>query len=81
MSRNCEEIERQLRLENPRLKVSLELNSSCVSRAVSSFVDVKVQELAQKHNYTKGLKGKVSIYLKENADGTFLWVALACNML
>ena len=80
-SRNREDIERQLRVKNPCLKVSLELNSPYVSHAVGSFVDVKVQELARKHNYPPELKEKVCIHLNENAEGTFLWVALACNML
>ena len=54
--RNCEDIERQLRVRNPCLNLSLELNSRYVSHAVVSF-------------------------LKENAEETFLWVDLACNML
>ena len=80
-SRNREEIERKLRLKNPCLKVSLELNSSCVSRAVDSFVDIKVQKLAQEEEYNTELKEEVSRHLKDNAKGTFLWVALACKML
>ena len=80
-SRNREKIEEQLRVKNSCLKVSLELNSSCVSRAVDHFIDNKVQELAQKKKYTAELKEKISTYLKKNAEGTFLWVALACKML
>ena len=80
-SRNREDIERHLRLKNPCLKVSLELNSSRVSRAVDSYIDIKVKELAQKNEYTPELKEKVSIYLKQNAEGTFLWVGLAYKVL
>ena len=80
-SRNREGIERQLSFKNRCLKVSLEQNSSCVSRAVNSFVDVKVQELAQEMDYNKELKEEVSRHLKDNAKGTFLWVSLACKML
>ena len=80
-SRNRGEIERQLMFKNPYLKVSLELNSSCVSRAVDSFIDIKVQELAQEEEYNIALKGEVSRHLKDNANGTFLWVSLACRML
>ena len=80
-SRNYEEIERQLRLKDPCVKVSLEFNSPYVSRAVDSYIDIKVQELEQKNRYTPKLKEKVRIYLKENAEGTFLWVALACKVL
>ena len=80
-SRNRKDIEEELTFKKPCLKVSLELNSSHVSRAVDHFVNIKVQELAQKKKYLPELKEKVGIYLKENAEGTFLWVALACNML
>ena len=80
-SRSCEEIKQWLWFKNTCSKVSLELNSSCVSRAVHSFVDSKVQELAQVEGYDEELKDEVCRHLKDNANGTFLWVALACKML
>ena len=79
-SRNRGDIERQLRLKNLCLGVSLELNS-CVSHAMDSFVNIKVQGLAREEEYNTELKEEVSRYLKDNAQGTFLWVALACKML
>ena len=42
-SRNREDIEQQLRSKDLCLTVSLELNSSCVSHAVDTFVNIKVQ--------------------------------------
>ena len=80
-SRNREKIQEQLRLKNSCSKVSLELNSSCVSCAVDHFVNIKVEELAQKKQYPQDLQNKVSSHLKKHAEGTFLWVALACKML
>ena len=80
-SRNQEEIGRGLMFRDPCLVVSLELITSRVSHAVDHFVNIKVQELARNHNYSPELKRKVSTYLEENAEGTFLWVALACQML
>ena len=79
--RNHEEIERQLRPKNLCLRVSLELNSSDVSRAVDSFINIKVQKLAQEEEYNTELEQKISGHLKDNAKGTFLWVALVCKML
>ena len=52
-SRDREDIERQLRLTNPCLKLSLEINSPRVSRAVESYIDTKVQELEQKTKYSQ----------------------------
>ena len=80
-SRNYKEIEEQLRLKDSCLNVSLEINSSYVSRAVEHFVNIKIEELARKKIYTEELKKTVINHLKKNAEGTFLWVALACKML
>ena len=48
---------------------------------MESFVDIKAQELAQKDGYDEKRKEEVSCYMKDNAKGTFLWVALACKLL
>ena len=80
-SRGRVEIESQLRAKNSCLKLSLELNSYRVFHTVGIFVNIKVQELAHQQNYPTELKEKVSIYLRKNAEGTFLWVSLVCNML
>ena len=61
--------------------VSLELNSEHVSRAVGQFVQAKVARLAEIKRYTSQLKADVEEYLSEQAEGTFLWVALVCKEL
>ena len=64
-----------------RLHTSLEMNSEHVSRAVDEFIEVNVTDLAQRKNYDEELQNFVTSYLRANADGTFLWVALVCKAL
>jgi NACHT domain len=80
-SRNRLDIEESLRPDGSRLKISLELNSFHISHAVDAFIDFKVQELAEQKRYDDTLQKEVRSYLHENAEGTFLWVALVCKKL
>jgi NACHT domain len=66
---------------HPAHEMSLELNSSHVSKAVKSFIDFKVRELAVRKRYDSELQASVRDYLTDNAEGTFLWVALVCKAL
>jgi hypothetical protein len=80
-SRNRADIETQLKPDRLHLKISLELNSSHISHAVNAFIDFKVAKLAEENGYDNELREEVSSYLRRNAEGTFLWVALACKGL
>ena len=80
-SRNSPDIEKRLRPDGLRLKISLELNSHYISRAVNAFIDSKVYDLAEYHDYDSELREEVRSHLCGNAEGTFLWVALVCKEL
>ncbi|KAK6346638.1 hypothetical protein TWF696_006758 [Orbilia brochopaga] len=89
-SRNWPEIEKELdprpayATKNSRVrpvKLSLELNKTSVSKAVTEYIKIKVAELARQHTYSKEVRAAVKNYLKLNANGTFLWVALVCREL
>ncbi|KAI9778778.1 MAG: hypothetical protein M1839_007868 [Geoglossum umbratile] len=77
-SRNEDAIKERLRKP---LDISLERNSPQVARAVKEFVDVKVERLASSKDYDHELKNFVKERLCQKAEGTFLWVALACREL
>ncbi|KAI4166728.1 MAG: hypothetical protein LQ343_007802 [Gyalolechia ehrenbergii] len=64
-----------------QLHTSLDLNSLHVARAVASFIDYKINELATLKSYTSELRVVVRKSLLEKAEGTFLWVALVCKEL
>jgi hypothetical protein len=80
-SRNRRDIEERLGLDGSRMKFSLELNAHQVSNAVNAYINHKVSQLAQSKSYNSKLQYDVTSYLRTNADGTFLWVALACKQL
>jgi hypothetical protein len=80
-SRNRLDIEERLRPDNLRSRISLEFNSPHVSQAVNAFIDFKVRELTRLKHYDENLREEVKSYLQNNAEGTFLWVALVCKEL
>jgi hypothetical protein len=79
------DIEQRLRLEKDRIELDLEKNvQDHVSYAVNAYINHKVSELAQLaqlKQYDGKLQDDVRSYLRMNADGTFLWVALVCKQL
>ncbi|KAF7508093.1 hypothetical protein GJ744_009675 [Endocarpon pusillum] len=80
-SRNRPDIEERLRPAGSRTKISLELNSSHISRAVNAFIDFRILKLTELKRYKAEVQKKIRKYLYEKADGTFLWVALVCKAL
>lgn len=74
----------ELRIKQPltgSLEISLEENSSHVDNAVLKFIDIKVKHLTRIKHYEETLRILVEEKLREKAEGTFLWVALACREL
>lgn len=63
------------------LHTSIESNSSHVSKAVSTFIDIKVAELTRLKKYNSDLQFYLKKHLRDKAEGTFLWVALVCKEL
>lgn len=63
------------------MHISLESNESHVSEAVSQFIVLKVNQLQRRKSYDSKLRKLVEGQLLEKAEGTFLWVSLACREL
>ncbi|KAL2862490.1 WD40-repeat-containing domain protein [Aspergillus lucknowensis] len=80
-SRYRHDIENWLQPNGHCQKINLELNSTHISRAVNTFIDNKVSELARRMRYDDNLQREVQNHLYKNAEGTFLWVALVCKRL
>ncbi|RYP79291.1 hypothetical protein DL769_003040 [Monosporascus sp. CRB-8-3] len=74
-SRNRVEIDKRLALDNPEAKLSLEVNSEAVSRAIEVYVDHKVSQVPSLTS-NPGRQAAVRQKLLDKADGTFLWVDL-----
>ena len=81
-SRNRTDIERGLRLDGSRTRLSLELkeNAEQVSHAVDAYIDHCVSKLAIIQD-NKSLQDQVRDTLRKKSDGTFLWVALVVQEL
>ncbi|KAF4475216.1 Vegetative incompatibility protein HET-E-1 [Colletotrichum fructicola Nara gc5] len=81
-SRNWPTIERGIAAAAQKAAhVSLELNEQSVSAAVVAFIEHKVNQLAQKHEYSAAKRDLVHSTLVKNSHSTFLWAALVCQQL
>ncbi|EHK19948.1 uncharacterized protein TRIVIDRAFT_46863, partial [Trichoderma virens Gv29-8] len=80
-SRNRYDIEEAIVPAKHIITLSLDRNESSVSNAVGVFIEHKVSELATQKGYDAKLQEEVRNYLRENANDTFLWVALVCQNL
>ncbi|KAJ5165461.1 uncharacterized protein N7500_007291 [Penicillium coprophilum] len=80
-SRNWPDIEERLGTTTQTTLISLELNEVYVSEAVKNFIQQKVQHLANVKNYEEETRDTIYRHLSLNSQGTFLWVALACQDL
>jgi hypothetical protein len=80
-SRNWPNIEERLETAAQKVRLCLELNAESVSNAVSIYIQHKVDRLAQQKKYDNDIRHSVQEYLSENANNTFLWVALVCQNL
>ncbi|KAK4068839.1 hypothetical protein Purlil1_13701 [Purpureocillium lilacinum] len=80
-SRNWLDIEEKLDSMKQKVTLHLELNKESVSKAVTTYIGHKVEELTGLKNYDNETKEAVRRHLFANSDGTFLWVALVCKEL
>ena len=81
-SRNEPDIERQLRLDDARARLSLELkdNEEHVSHAVKVYIDDKVAKMESLQDDDQ-LRDQVRVTLHRKANDTFLWIALVVQEL
>jgi hypothetical protein len=80
-SRNWPDIEAQLERAGHKARLSLELNAESVAAAVTVFLQLRVDQLAQEKQYKSEVRDAVLQHLTTNANDTFLWVALVCQEL
>ncbi|OAT05042.1 hypothetical protein BDBG_16392 [Blastomyces gilchristii SLH14081] len=62
-------------------QLSLELNAKSVSTAVEIYIKHKVCQLVKLKKYDPNTQKAIQKHLSENANGTFLWVALVSQEL
>ncbi|KAL7925830.1 WD40-repeat-containing domain protein [Trichoderma austrokoningii] len=64
-----------------KMSIRLELNEASISKAVSAYIDHRVERLTQSKGYKDTMEKDIRQYLKYNSNNTFLWVALVCRNL
>lgn len=79
-SRPNPEVETKIGPDGGRSRISLEIETLKVSQGVEIFIEQTVNPQQMKSWDLKLVEG-VQSYLKKNAEGTFLWVALVCEWL
>lgn len=79
-SRNWPDIEERL-ATTAEVTLRLELNEDSVSEAVRIYIRHKVGELAQLKSYDDATRDNVYQHFTNNANNTFLWVALVSQEL
>ncbi|KAF7513224.1 hypothetical protein GJ744_010620 [Endocarpon pusillum] len=80
-SRNWPQIKEHLEMAGQKMRLSLELNTESISKAVQAYIRHKVDQLAQRKQYDIRTRDTVFGYISSNANDTFLWVALICQNL
>lgn len=80
-SRNVTNVQDVLLKTENKSVISLETNSQLVSAAIRTYIYYQVQLLSKEKRYQQDTTDSIQEYLINNADGTFLWVALVCEML
>jgi hypothetical protein len=80
-SRYQPEIEEHFEAAVRSTRLCLELNQDVISAAVCSYIEHRVNGLAQQKRYDNETREAVQRHLASNANDTFLWVALVCQQL
>lgn len=75
------DIEKKFKQANRMVRLALEDNRDAVDGAVKAYIKHKLNHLDLLKEFGTKTSDDVSRYLTENAQGTFLWVALVCSEL
>lgn len=80
-SRNEAPMTEKLGQSSGDVQLSLELNAESVAAAVEAYIEHKFAILHSRRAYSESERSAVRSHLFENANATFLWVALVCQQL
>jgi hypothetical protein len=79
-SRSRRDVGQILVLDNSGIRLNLETVKKSVSNAIDVYIDRKVSQLSQIRD-NKAIQDRVRTFVRQGADGTFLWVALVFKEL
>ena len=75
-SRNWSSIEKDLETTAQKIRLYLKLNKKSISVTITTYIQIKVGQLAKRNRYDNNTWNAIQRYLLLNANGTFLQVAL-----
>ncbi|KAF4775434.1 NACHT and WD domain protein [Colletotrichum scovillei] len=61
--------------------ITLELHDDLISKAVHSYINREVQQLASRKRFNEITCSEIRLYLRKQSQDTFLWVSLVCQAL
>ncbi|KAF3807865.1 Vegetative incompatibility protein HET-E-1 [Colletotrichum gloeosporioides] len=64
-----------------KFSISLEQQQHMISGTIQRYIKKNVEDLASRKQYDDSTRSKIERHLSENANNTFLWVALVCQRL
>jgi hypothetical protein len=80
-SRKWPEIEKLMKGSQQLIRLHLNPTNASIVYALDLYIDQKVKELSELHEYDAETAKVIKDQLRQRANGTFLWVAIACQQL
>jgi hypothetical protein len=80
-SRPLDDADRELLTTAEQVGIGLELNSDHLDAAIKTYVKEKVRFLYPPNDVGQRISQQLGTELLQRAEGTFLWISLACKML
>jgi WD40 repeat protein len=80
-SRKYPEIERSMKSSQQLVRIHLDPASASMLHAIDLYIHEKVGRLSELMEYDIQVAEEITSYLKKHANGTYLWVAMACEQL
>jgi WD40 repeat protein len=80
-SRKSLEIERLMKRSPQLIRIHLDPSSASMLHAIDLYINEKVVSLSELMEYDTQTAEEITNYLREHANGTYLWVAMACEQL
>jgi hypothetical protein len=80
-SRRWPEIEGLMKGSSQLLRLSLDPTKPSSLHAIDLYIKQKVKALSEHKEYDVQIMIEVTDYLRQHANGTYLWVAIACQKL
>jgi WD40 repeat protein len=80
-SRRTPEIERSIKSSQQLIRIDLDPTNASMLHSIDRYIHTKVARLSKLMEYDTQTAEEIKSYLRGHANGTYLWVAMACEQL